>query len=502
MTDQTPAQTGYSRVFLIEGRAAPDHEPSYESNLKMMGLDQALGDRTDIEIPDPNQYGKFLKVAKVRGTKGPATTSLVGRYALDLRSKLVRLSGEGCEIDVHLHWGTCETPSLFNQFQKAVILEDVILTNIGTDDLGALATDENAQINETGDIAAREFYEIVQLNFAKRAAAAITNEIIDAVLCDTPGCGDCADPTNGCKKIYAVSLAAGGSPGTPADVVYTLDGGSNFYAHDVDSLGAAEDPTGIDCLAGYVVVVSNDSASLHYAAKEDFKAGSGDPAFTEVTAGFVAGGEPNAIFVIGSKAFIVGDSGYVYTTTDPTIGVTVVDAGAASAATLLDVHAISENFAVAVGNDGTVIYTTDGETWGTAVFPVGVGVNLNCVFMKSKKEWWVGSSGGQLFYTKDQGATWTEKTFTNSGTGSVLDIEFPTDSVGYLSHQTSATKGAILRSYNGGHSWVVLPETTATLPAVDKFNTLVTCPYDANFVLAAGLEDDGADGTIVIGAAA
>ena len=502
MADKTVAQTGFSRAFIIEGRARPDRAPSYESDLRMDGLDQSFGDRTDIESPDPLQYNKFIKVGKVKGQVSPVSTSLIGKYALDFRSKLLRLAREGCDMDVQLHWGSCENPSDFNTFKKALILEDVILTNYSTDPLGALSGDERSEINETGDISAREAYEVVRLNFALRAAAAVTVEIVDGLICDILGCGDCEEQSDGCQKIYFVSKAAGGSPGTPADVVYSVDGGANWYAHDVDSLGVAEDATGISCLGSYIVVVSNDSASLHYATKSDFKAGSGDPSFVEVTTGFVAGGEPNAIFTIGVKSFIVGDGGYIYSTEDPTTGVTVLDAGVATTADLNDVSAISSDYAVAVGLSGAVVYTVNGSTWDVATAPVGIGVHLNTVFMKSTTEWWVGASNGSVYYTVDAGVTWTIKAFNGSGAGTVLDIEFATESVAYISHQTAATKARILRSYNGGNTWVVLPESSATLQAMDKINSIAVCTNDPNFIVGGGLSDGGTDGVIIVGDAA
>jgi len=503
MTDKTVAQTGFSRVFLIENRARPDRSPSYESDLRMDGIDQSFGDRTDIENPDPLQYNKFVKVGKVKGQVSPVSTSLIGKYALDLRSKLLRLAKQGCDMDIQLHWGACEDPSDFNTFRKALILEDVDLTNYSTDPLGALSSDERAEINETGDISAREAYEVVRLSFAIRAAAAVTNEIVDGLICDILGCGDCEESSDGCQKAYFVSKAAGGSPGTPADVVYSVDGGANWFAHDVDTLDAADDPTGISCLGSFIVVVSNDSNSLHYATKSEFTAGSGDPEFTEVATGFVAGGEPNKIFVIGTKAFVVGDGGYIYSTEDPTTGVTVLDAGVATTSVLKDVYAISGDYAVAVGENGAVIFTTNGTVWGVASsFPVGAGVTLNTVFMKSSTEWHVGSDAGQMFVTYDAGVTWEEKTFNGSGSGSILDIEYATDSVGYMSHQTAATKARILRTYNGGNSWVVLPESSDTLPAMDAINSVAVCVNDPNFIIGGGLADDGADGVIIVGDAA
>jgi photosystem II stability/assembly factor-like uncharacterized protein len=295
-----------------------------------------------------------------------------------------------------------------------------------------------------------------------------------------------------------LSKSAGGSPSTPSDVVFSLDKGVTWAAHDVDSLGAAEDADGIDCVGSYIVVVANASASLHYALKSEF--GTTDPSFSEVTTGFVAGGEPNAIFSIGGMAFIAGDGGYVYKLEDPADGVTALETGTLTSSVLRDVHAMSQESAVAVGDNGVVLYTENGTTWSlTGASPVGHGVTINCVFVKGESEWWVGCSDGNVYYSLDKGDTWTAKAFTGSGAGEVYDIEFSTDSVGWIAHKTSATKGRILRTYNGGYSWARTPESGATAPASDQLNALAVCPLDPNFVVGVGLADDASDGHIVIG---
>jgi len=497
----TPAKTANSRVFVIEGRARGDHRPNYESCLRMMGVSQGFGDIERIENPDPYKYDSFEEIGEVRGATERATTSLEGRYAMSLKSTLLELARQGCAVDIQLHLGRCTDPSDFNTFEKALVLEKAALTNFSTDELGALASGDNATVNESADISAKEMYEILPVSFGEKAGTIVTNELVDVTICDTASCGDCEEESDGCEKIFAISKAAGGSPSTQADVVFSLDKGVTWYAHDIESLGVAEDPDGIDCLGSYIVVVSNASASLHYALKEEFD-GVTDPDFTEVTTGFVVGGEPNAIFSIGSRAYIVGDNGYIYYTEDATAGVTVLDAGTLTSSVLNDVHAISEDFAVAVGNSGVVLYTENGETFALATAPVGVGVNLNCVFVKNESEWWVGTDAGSLFYTLDGGSTWTTKAFPGSGAGEVRDIEFSTDSVAWLAHDTATPAGRILRSYNGGYSWQIAPERAgATLPANDVVNALAVCDEDANFVVGVGLADDASDGYIAVGLA-
>lgn len=500
MSSFNPAVTGNSRVFLIDGRARPDHQPAYQSSLKAGGLSQDFGDITRIEIPSTTEFGKFVEVGIIRGTTDRVTITLTGRYALDLKSTLLRVARKQCSLDVHINFGSCTNPSDHNTFEKKIVIENAFTTNYSTEDLGALGSDENAKVDESVDVSGRDVYELVQVSWASRGGDIVTNEVVDNVICDSPSCGDCQDESDGCEKFFAITLAAGGSPSTPADVVFSLDGGATFQAHDIDSMGNADDPDELDCLGAYLVVVSEDTGSLHYALLSEFD-GTTDPDFTEVTTGFVAGGEPRAISTepLGQKAFIAGAGGYIYSLADPTAGVTVLDAGVAHTDQYNAIDALSDDFAVAVGNSGIIARTENGSTWADITSPVGVGVNLNTVAVKSKDEWWIGTSGGQVYYTLDGGTTWTEKTFSGSGSGIVWHIDIVNDTVMYMAHETSGNLGRILRSTNGGYDWVVVPEGVGSLPLNDRVVAVAGCEHNPDIVFGVGLADDGADGFIVVG---
>jgi len=500
MSDFTLAKTANTRVFLIEGGARPDHTPSYKSCLRMMSLSQGYGDIERVECPDPFKYGAFIEKSQIKGATERPTTSVEGRYPHDMLSDLMRLARKGCSFDVQLHTGLCQDPSAFNEYDKALILEDASLTNYSTEDLGALASGDNAVINETSDISAKDAYEVVPLSAVNRTPTLIVNEVLDAVLCDNVSCGDCESESNGCQKVFGITKYTGGSPATLADFVYTLDGGSTWYVFDIDTL-TDQDPSGIECLGDYIFIVSNDANNLSYLPKVDAD-GITVPDFTAVTTGFVTGGEPNDAWSTGSYAFIVGDNGYIYGTDDVTAGVTVLDAGAATADTLLCVHGISADFAVAGGQNGALVFTTNGASWtASPSTPVGVGVSINTVWVKSTTEWLVGCSNGRAYYTLNQGVTWTETTFTGSGAGSVESIVFPTKSVGFLSHTSATPKGRIFKSIDGGHSWKLVPEKTGTMPGNDKINALAYCTSDPNLIFGVGLADDAVDGFIVVGQA-
>jgi photosystem II stability/assembly factor-like uncharacterized protein len=139
-----------------------------------------------------------------------------------------------------------------------------------------------------------------------------------------------------------------------------------------------------------------------------------------------------------------------------------------------------------------------GETWTAITGPVPA-VAINTVWMKGTDEWFVGTAGGELWYTRDGGVTWTIKNFPGSGAGAVHDIKFSNDTVGWMSHATATPAGRILRTVDGGYSWYVTPEGNTSIPANDRITALAPCEHDVNLVFGGGLADSGTDGIIVKG---
>lgn len=497
-TNYKVSKTGFTRSFVIEGRARGDHKPSYSSQMKLTGLTQSFGDITDIEIPDPGAYNNFLKVDRIQGQVGRATFTLTQRYAAAIKSILLKLAKARCSLDVQLHMGECTDPSAFNSFSKSIILEDVVLTNWAPDDLGALSGDENNPVNEKSDMSAASVYEVVPLSFAERAQDTVTLEILDGTICDALSCGTCGLESDGCKKVYTISTAAGGSPTTPADVVFSLDKGATWKAHDVDTMVTSEVPGGIACMGLYLVVFSYTTPAMHYALRSEFESGA-DPAFTKITTGFVAGHGPNSAFSFNGKVFVVGDGGYVYWSEDPTAGVTLLDAGLATASKLNRVHAFDEDHAVAVGNDGAIIYTTNRTSWSQSPgTPCAFGTHILGVAMKSWTEWWITAANGTMWYTLNSGISWTQKTVPGTAPSSLKSISFSTNSVGFLAG-TVSSHGRLYRTFDGGYSWIPLPESIGTMPLSDRFNKAIVCSLDPDFVVAVGLGDNATDGIIVVG---
>jgi len=501
MTGQTPMQSGFSRVWMIEGRARPDHAPKFQSCMAMGAPSYPFGEPEPIRCPDPTQYGGFVVGGQVQPPQENATAELMGRYALELESDLLRLGRRKCAVDVQAHMGRCEDPMQFNTgFRKILVLEDAKITEWGADEVGSL--EEGSAVNETSPLSATEMYEILPLTITAKGGDTVVNALIDIVRCDRVSCGDCDDESDGCSKFYALTQASAGSPGTAADVlaiVKNSDGSYTLTVDEINSLDASEEPNALACLGEYVVVVSNDSDSLHYKLKSDIDAGVVG-GWTENATGFVAAGSPNDIWSTGTRAFVVGDGGYVYVTDDPTSGVTVVDAGIATSNNLQAVHALSDDFAVAVGDTDTIIHTENAGDW-TADTATGGGNGLLCVWIKSEDEWWTGDDAGNLYYTLTGGTAWTAKGIPGTPTA-IRDFQFATDSVAYAVGNNVTPIGQGWRSYNGGYSFRAMPEGPGSLTGSSvQLNALATCGYaDPNYVAMVGTVGTPAtDGVLLIG---
>ncbi len=490
----------YSRMWLIDGRAGPANAPAYESLWKAGAPSWPLGDVTNIWNPDPSRYGEFVSAGKIIGERGNPTLPVTARYLSDARSVLLRLAELGCDSDLHIHMGLCKDPRDFNGgWDKILVLEAARPTQWGSTDMGALAPGERATVDEEVPFVGERIYEIMPIRIQEQAAAAIVQEVVGIVICDSVSCAACGLPSDGCQVVFAVTLTAGGSPGLPAEILYTQDGGAVWGDTNVNTLGVSEDPNGLACVGVNLVVISEDSESLHYAAIADIL--DGTETWTEVTTGFVATKGPLAIISIDPQhTWIVAEGGYIYFTDDPTSAVEVQESGSATVQDLTDIHGIDTLNLVAVGNSNAVLVTANGGATWAAVTGPAVGVNLTAVWMRSTLEWMVGTADGRLFYTRDAGENWTAKSFPGSGAGSVRDIQFSSATVGWMAHDTATPAGRILRTIDGGFSWYVAPEGNLSIPANDKIGALAACPSDVNVIFGGGLAGNAIDGIIVKGA--
>lgn len=502
MAEATYVKTPYSRLFVIEDRAGPANSPDYKGQARPLGPSYSFGDRTPVRQPSDRRYGGFDTVDAIKGERGLPTISVENRYQYTL-DEFLALAKKGCAFDLQIHFGQCQDPKAFNDFNKILVLEGTDISKWAASEMGAFEQGKEAVIMDTIDTNSLEMYEVLRLVFQEIAGTEIVQEVVKVVICDSVSCGLCGIPSNGCQTFFAITKSHGGSPGLAAEVIYSSDGGATIGQTNIGSLLATEDPSGAACVGTRLVVVSNEADALFYTTIADLV--NGAATWVKNVTGIVASGSPNRIFSLGTSfTWIVSDAGYIYFSEDITDRVTVQEAGVATVQNLLGIHGIGFNDLIAVGASNVVLKTNNGgQTWSLITGPA-VGVSLTCCWMISKTEWLVGTANGKLYYTRNSGVSWTEKTFPGSGAAntSVDDIQFATRTVGAIAVNVSGVSavGKILRTISGGNSWYVLPEGGGAIPTNDKVTSLALCADDVNRVYAGGLGANAVDGILLRGA--
>lgn len=491
-------RSDFTRMFVIDGRASPNAAPVYDGLMKAGRLAMNQGNPTRIRIPDPNQYGQFLTIGIIPGDPDLPEIPVTRRYTTDL-SFLMGVANTQCDIDAQIHIGACKNPQDFNRgWQKIVVLEAAHVQRYGTSDaMGALEPRDRVIVNEEATLQGENMYEIVPLILTETAQTAVARELIDVAICDQVQCGSCGVVSDGCQDVFLISVTGGGSPGASADVVYTANGGGSWGKTHVSTLPIADSPDAAACVGDNLVVVSSVDVALHYANSADIR--NGVETWTRVATGFVANKGPNCIFAASPNSVFMGaDGGYIYATTDPTNGVTVLSNGAITTNDLLAIHGLDDQHVAIVGASNTFLITNDGgTTWQSQTGP-SVGNDLISVVMVTNLIVWVGDSAGNLYFTIDGGAHWTSKGFPGQSGGKVNDIIFPTRTVGFMAYTTAGSAGKLYRTLDGGGHWYLMPEGPGSIPANNKLSSIAAC--NVNHVFGAGLASNGTDGFALIAA--
>jgi len=486
--------SGWGRLFTIQFRAGPGHVPTYQALSKAGAVDFPQGDVTKIEAPSSYTYNRWDQIAMFQGSADRVTLPVMMRMQ-DSRSVLLFLSRLRCPLDIQVHFGDCEDPRDFDfGWKKILVFEDGLFTTYGTGDLMAMEGDEQGTIDEEAEISARDVYEILRMTFLEVAKDLVSEEIIAVSVCDNPTCGDCGSPSDGCSVVMAVSDPATSSPGVLPQVIATADGYATSLERWITTFAIGEHASDATCVGKYLVVISEDGEDIHYAETADIL--NEEETWTAINTGFVVGSGPTAIWSDGpNDTWMVGLNGYIYHTSDPTSGVTVQDAGAATTENLLDVSGWNNEIVVAVGAANAFVYTLDGATWTAGTGPDVAAPDLISVALRSEKEWWVGTDDGALYVTIDYGEHWTEITGLKGTPTQVDVIVWASDTVGFVATRHAGPAGQVQRTISGGNTWYIMPETEgATIPANDYINALAVCEREVNVLFIGGLSDGAVDG--------
>lgn len=154
------------------------------------------------------------------------------------------------------------------------------------------------------------------------------------------------------------------------------------------------------------------------------------------------------------KAIAIGDKGTILITTDG--GEKWRDKLPSLKTDLHNLFFVNDSIGWAGGENGLILRTLDGgKTWDKMSLPTNEKVND--LYAANAAEVWIAGSDENLFHTSDSGQTWRDQIFGNSQEIAALDFIGP-DTGWAIIHATSLNdeNGELLRTTNGGLLWETL----------------------------------------------
>lgn len=400
--------------------------------------------------------------------------------------------------------GDCGAPDnfLYGWTDSVAIYSNALAT--ATTHAGRKSFDTDDPTTDDMETTLASFYEISGLSFGENAQTIVERELVDLVYASGIECGACGINNDGTKRLYGVTKSSGsGSPGVPAEVVWTINGGETYSNQNITGLSGTVDPTGLEIFGNFIIVL--DTANNGYYTAE-IDALTGAPlTWTNVTSGFSASNQPNDIYIANSGlAFLCGQNGRIYRMTNALSGVEEIYSS--GGADLLRINGDGNGTVVAVGESGVAIKTiNNGTTWATVSTPTSM--SLRTVEVMDRFNFWIGSATGQVWYTIDGGISWTQ--IVLPGVVRIDDLVFATQEVGYLlTGAPNVSTARLYTTYNSGRDWS--STEVSTNPRLLNWLTftrgnrlavprLVPDSVAARRVAIGGLSGGGTDGILIQG---
>lgn len=485
--------SGDVRAFIQTDGVNPASPFKYFGRLQVDSPSQSIPDPDPVYLPSSDQHNKWDIVDRVPKAQELGSTDWTQKADRYLRDDWWEIRRKGCLFNIKIITGRCSNPSDPTQWDGILYLRDVLLTgDFGYDgSFNTLAGGDNAELMIKGSFSFTEFGPIYPLRFSEQASATILSEVLDGVFHDNVSCGDCGPVSDGRAKSYFLTLANSGSPGLSSQIVFSLDDESTWAAMDIPTLGGLSGSK-VAVVGTKLVVISEDDDAHHFIELTDIAAGTIN--WSKVATGYVASAGPRAIWVKNAaESYIAGAGGYLYFMADPSVAVSPITDGSVTAQDQNDIDG-NGSIIVSVGNSNTVLVSTDGGVSFNLVIGPAVGVNLNAVQIVDTYVWWVGTADGRLFYSLDQGGSWTQKSI-GSTVNIIYDIKFVDHVVGYI--VTGTTGGPkVYRSLDSGYSWQNTAPTLQGLPTAERFN--FACVSGYNKVAVGGRVSAGGDGILAV----
>src|SRR4030042_1761665 len=293
-TSQDPnvRQSGQGRVFIERDGPSPANPDYYYGCLSLDGPSQDLGTPDPIYCPSGAQRNKWDIVDSIPKAPALGTTDFTQRMDKRLIDVWWALKAKGCKFNMQAVISACDRPDDFSKWMAKILFSGTRLTSFSVGALNALSGDDNATVDETGTLTFDAWERILSITLGETAGAIVVAEALDGLYSDVVSCGECGSVSDGCQKVYWLTVASPGSPGLSSQIVYSLDGGNTWATLDINALGGLSGNR-FDIVSDRLVVVSQAYGGHVHELVTEVDAGTVN--WAGVTTGYVAGKSPRAL---------------------------------------------------------------------------------------------------------------------------------------------------------------------------------------------------------------
>ncbi|RMG92584.1 MAG: hypothetical protein D6706_16640 [Chloroflexi bacterium] len=478
---------GAIRYFVQRGGSTPENPVRYSGQdaqfLIIENTDRPLSNIDPIYVPHERDASSFRYVGRNRQPPDLATfTVQYMRYVGNFPAHLATIDDF---VTFYQVIGDTTDLSDLSTAKQVTIMGDAEPTSLSE---GGGAWDNSEQIIDEVEYASPRVYTIGKIAFNEVGGSVVTSEV-KGVTYGRRG--------SGIEAIYAVVDSTVSSPGSPPVVIYRTKHNGTVSSMAITGAASTDVPTDIAVVGKYLVVTVDDggSGAIFVSELDDDTGVPGT--FTKIT-----GVDANMIYAPTARTvFYACDGGVIKRASDVSSGnfETILSAGVLTSEDLLAIHGLYETI-VAVGNNDTVLYSTDrGDNWQASVSP-GTGANITAVSVINGSTWWIGTSAGDVYYTTDKGNTWTQADLPAALTG-INDIKFASPEVGFVAAVEGST-ARLYTTYTAGVNWTTGSPRLENLGTWTRFNRIALpdtrISIAANHILLGGL-GSGTDGVLLSG---
>lgn len=430
------------------------------------------GDNTQMFCPDPSGPNRYKQVGKIKGPPGLVSLSV----ETDIYSAADYLEDLQCPAGLIVNMTKSSRKNRVTNWERAFIFPGFDVTNENLSNL--VGKDTNDRSMRSVDANADEIIYAFPLNVYRQSTSQTTaiNKIFscDEFICQS----EFATAHDRCDKLFATTDAIAGSALGSANVLYKSGDGA-WTAMTNDPFGTDE-----HILAGLCVPVDNDTTRVlvfrgvtdgSNPAEVAYTDNDGATAWVTANIGAVNGefvGSANAAYAIDYNHIWVGtDGGYIYFSSDGGATWTAQESASIHSGQWNWIQFIDENTGFAGGAADVIAVTTDGGSTWSQVTATGDGDDILTGWVFNARQLWIGTDGGDIWYSNDQGTTWTKQTNASfTGTGTVEAMAWANQWVGVVAWESASNLTTYYYTKDGGYTW-----ESITTPTNGGVNSLLVC---------------------------